>query len=308
MPAPTSVAGAPPRLRVADEQAVQRRAVERRAHLREQCGGARPLSRRQRSFRSPFRRAASRPLLRPVRRWRVRRPAQRHSASRPRRRPGRATRSPRRSRDRDSPRCGASRLRSRRRSPRAAQPATRRRRRSARQRPAQPALRRRAASRAGATRRRARRQPRPRAPPRARYACGSAPTGTTTARPATRLKPFASKKSTDDVPASPRVDRGVATRSVCEREGATGPSNGRKRSRITSRPRRNTTRTRGCTLSESVAPTASAPGAPAGPDDRTKVGPAMPSLPAGVTTSVFRSSAPCTAIASGPRRTRRTAR
>ena len=40
VPAPTAVAGARPRLRVADEQAVERRPVERGPHLREQRGAA----------------------------------------------------------------------------------------------------------------------------------------------------------------------------------------------------------------------------------------------------------------------------
>ncbi len=69
---------------------------------------------------------------------------------------------------------------------------------------------------------------------------------------------------------------------------------------MTSSPRRRTTRTRGRSVRESVAPTASAPGAPAGPAIEPNVGPAAPSFPAGVTTSVFRSSAPWTACASGP--------
>ena len=82
--------------------------------------------------------------------------------------------------------------------------------------------------------------------------------------------------------------------------GATGPTSGSIRSRITSSPLRSTTRTRGSVVRESVAPTASAPGAPAGPATEPNDGPATPSLPAGATTSVFRSSAPCTASASGP--------
>ena len=129
--------------------------------------------------------------------------------------------------------------------------------------------------------------------------CGSAPTGATTARPATMLKPFRSKKSTLDVPARPRVERGVATDSVIARAGATAPSRGTRWSKITSSPRRSTTRTRGTDDRASVAPTASAPAPPAGPAIEPNDGPAPPSLPAGATTSVFRSSAPCTARASG---------
>ena len=89
-------------------------------------------------------------------------------------------------------------------------------------------------------------------------------------------------------------------RSVSACVGATEPSSGTRWSKITSSPRRSTTRTRGSDARESVAPTASAPAPPAGPAIEPNDGPAPPSFPAGATTSVFRSSAPCTARASGP--------
>ena len=133
---------------------------------------------------------------------------------------------------------------------------------------------------------------RPPAPRRSPVACGSSPAATTTARPATRLFPFGSKKSTPCEPATPFVERGVATATLSECAGVTAPSNGSFSSRITSSPRRSTTRTRGRSTRESVAPTATAPGAPAGPAIEPKAGPAAPSFPAGATTRVFSSRHP----------------
>ena len=51
---------------------------------------------------------------------------------------------------------------------------------------------------------------------------------------------------------------------------------------MTSSPRRSTTRTCGCSVRPSVAATASAAGAPAGPATEPNAGPAPPSFPAGV--------------------------
>ena len=107
-----------------------------------------------------------------------------------------------------------------------------------------------------------------------------------------------SKKSMLDVPASPRVERGVATDSVIACAGATAPSRGTRWSKITSSPRRSTTRTRGGRPRVGGADR-ERPAPPAGPAIEPNDGPAPPSLPAGATTSVFRSSAPCTARASG---------
>ncbi len=118
--------------------------------------------------------------------------------------------------------------------------------------------------------------------------------------PATRLNPLCEKKSIDAAPGTPAVARGAATRRFTARVGTAAPLSGTRSSRITSSPRRRTTRTCGCAARPSVAATASAPGAPAGPATEPNAGPAPPSLPAAVTTSVFRSSAPCTACASGP--------
>ena len=178
--------------------------------------------------------------------------------------------------------------------------ASRGRARWARRRPGRRGRPRRGASRAAPTGRRAARPRRRRAPPRGPPTSGLSPLGVSAARPATRLTPFWSTKSREVAPSGRSIVRGSAAASFSACAGATEPASGTWPSKSTSMPRRSTTRTVAVCARPSVAPTARASGAAAGAPTEPYAGPAAPSFPAGATTSVFSSSAPWTARASGP--------
>ena len=131
-------------------------------------------------------------------------------------------------------------------------------------------------------------------------AAGELPAGTSAARPATRLRPSGVKYEPGSAKeARFRTSPGAAIEDVNAVVGASSPVSGRSRSSTTWRPLRSETRTSCVFARRSAAPTVSAAGEPPGPEMLPKPGPAGPSLPAGVTTSVFSPTAPATARAAG---------
>ena len=129
----------------------------------------------------------------------------------------------------------------------------------------------------------------------ATVAAGVLPTGASTARPATRLKPLASKKST---PGGARSGDRMQRERVPRRDGSDewqAPVEERRRGPCAGR-RGPAARRCANPWRRRRAPLRHRPGPATEPND----GPAPPSLPAGATSNVPRSSAPCAALASGP--------
>ena len=225
--------------------------------------------------------------------------ARRRPASRGRRTPGRSTRTPRPSATPRSSRCARARARARYRSPPRSLRATspRQRTRPRRREPVHPRRARRC-RRAGEARREARAVAPARAALRA-VSPGACPSGTSAARPATRLRPrFVKYDSTraNDTPSARARERRAGTSSIAD--GRT-PVSGSVRSSTTCSPLRSDTWTSSVSARVSAAPTVNAPAEPPGPETLPKAGPAGPSFPAGATTSVSRPSAPSTARAAG---------